>query len=417
MGEVPPALLLVPNMDAIRILQAHGVRVLVRPPGRFEPFRRAAPTAVPLPYLDQGEGAPLDAVRSIATQFPGAVLIPGSDGTVLWASRNREHLPPLRFSLPGHDAIYGLLNKRLLYQECARLGIPTPGTVVVDGEQPLDSLVEGLRFPVVVKPQGRAGGRHWVRAIVAQDPAGLPAALDEFRGLLHYTPETVAADPDVVLPLVQEYHPFRTGSLYHLCGFISPSGASVMRAKRTLLQYPRRIGNGLCFAADEVVPELRARVLQLCRSVGYYGVFEAEFLTVGEEHLLIDFNPRFYNGMTLEIARGMPLPWLAYLAGLGEWERLDEEIARADAEQGDLEAVFCLGFAFQVMLLGQRLSGGMTRREAREWRKWRRDHRGHLVDPFSDPRDPWVGRLQALAMISDFVRSPRYLAGTFGRRP
>ncbi len=417
MADLPPAFLPVPNIDAIHVLRDRGVQVLSPPAGRVDPFRRAGGTVVPFPRLQAGEGPPLDAVRSIARQFPGAVLLPGSDGTVLWSSQHRDQLGGFRYSLPGHEAIYGLLNKRLLYETCAALGIPTPGTAVVDGERALESVTDGLRFPLVVKPQGRMGSQHWVRAIVADTPGDLPAALGQFRGLLRFTGDTIASDPAVSLPLVQEFHPFHAGSLLHIAGYVAPSGAAAMRAKRTLLQYPRRAGSGLCFAPDEVAPELRERVLQLCRSVGYHGVFEAEFLTVGQQHLLIDFNPRFYNGMTMDIARGLPLPWLAYLAGLGEWDRLDEEIERAGTEEGDREAVYCREFFLQVMLLGQRLSRGMSRREVRHWRRWRETHRAHIVDPFSDAEDPWVGRLHALATIRDFIREPGYFVGTFVRRP
>ena len=59
-------------------------------------------------------------------------------------------------------------------------------------------------------------------------------------------------------------------------------------------------------------------IRRLCREVGYFGVFEIEFLRVLDRGwAVIDFNPRFYHQMGFDIARGLPLPIWAYLGASG----------------------------------------------------------------------------------------------------
>ena len=65
------------------------------------------------------------------------------------------------------------------------------------------------------------------------------------------------------------------------------------------------------------MPELAAGLERLVARVGFSGVFEAEFIDPQGQAVLIDFNPRFYNQMGFDIARGLPLPLLAYYDALG----------------------------------------------------------------------------------------------------
>ena len=53
-----------------------------------------------------------------------------------------------------------------------------------------------------------------------------------------------------------------------------------MRAARKIVQQPRNIGVGLCFEPALVDPHLADQAKRLCERIGYYGVFEIEFLLV-----------------------------------------------------------------------------------------------------------------------------------------
>src|SRR5262249_39724065 len=126
---------------------------------------------------------------------------------------------------------------------------------------------------------------------------------------------TEFAKQNPVSPLVQQYYPQAAESVYTLSGFRETIGGGVIiRAARKILQQPRCIGTGLCFEPALVDPLLADRTKRLCERIGYYGVFELEFILAEGKAMLIDFNGRFYHQIAFDVARGMELPALAYAA-------------------------------------------------------------------------------------------------------
>jgi D-aspartate ligase len=70
---------------------------------------------------------------------------------------------------------------------------------------------------------------------------------------------------------------------------------------------------------------------RLCDMTGFFGVFEAEFVDTDNGMLLIDFNPRFFGQLGFDVARGLPSPYLVYLAATGAFTALEEEVKAAQA--------------------------------------------------------------------------------------
>jgi hypothetical protein len=85
-----------------------------------------------------------------------------------------------------------------------------------------------------------------------------------------------------------------------------------------MLQRPRCLGPGIVFEEAPIPASVVSGLERLLRHVGYFGVFDTEFVLDGDRVMLIDINLRLYNHMAFEIDRGLPLAWLAYLgASLG----------------------------------------------------------------------------------------------------
>src|SRR6185503_2657993 len=103
--------------------------------------------------------------------------------------------------------------------------------------------------------------------------------------------------------------------------------------------------------------ELTQKLAALCKRLGYFGVFEVEFIQADGKALLIDFNPRFYSQMAFDIARGVPLPYFIYLAACRREEELQRAVAVANERPGSEGFVYCHRFIFEVLLRGQGLSG------------------------------------------------------------
>lgn len=149
--------------------------------------------------------------------------------------------------------------------------------------------------------------------------------------------------------------------------------------------------------------------------IGYHGIFEAEFVEAEGKPLLIDLNPRPYNGLTLEVRRGYNLPWYAYLEATGESAQLAAELAAARASNPPPLA-WCDNLRFWSLLAGQTASGGLSPRAAAHWAGWWRSHRHAMVDLNFAHGDLRAGFAAAGQYFAGTVRHPRHFLGAYVRR-
>jgi predicted ATP-grasp superfamily ATP-dependent carboligase len=247
---------------------------------------------------------------------------------------------------------------------------------------------------------------HNKGALVRPSAEALKTEYERFLRENTYGRALVASAPELTRPMVQRYYPDAEDSIYSLSGYRTRRGEHlVMLAARKVLQKPRRMGIGLCFEHARIDPELALRAACLFERLGYYGVFELEFIHARGRAMLIDMNPRLYNQVALDIARGMNLPALAYAAALGE----DAEVLRlAVAARKDEQArAFCNRLGLFLLVGTQRLFGTMSAAEAVRWRRWREDKKGLLVDPVMDPDDPGPWIADFASQVYSQLRHPR----------
>ena len=312
------------TLAAIRDLGRSGLTVLVpkgpwHSPGRYSRYvtRRLSP-------LREGTSASLLGwLEAAGKEHGGAVLMPPSDTKSWWIARSREELSDC-FALycPSADSLYAVLNKVQLAAAAGACGVATPQTWIPAGTEEVSSLAPMLKYPVVIKPRTHVGKRHWLKAKFVADERQLRRSFPAVTAKLAYSQEVQRADPRVGTPIIQQLYPAASSNIYTLFGFIDESGDLVgFDASRKLVQYPHRFGDGACFRSEPVDDELSRRLAEMCRGVGFFGMFEAEFIEEDGRKLLIDFNPRLFNGLALPVARGLRLPYLHYLAVV---DRLDE---------------------------------------------------------------------------------------------
>jgi D-aspartate ligase len=123
--------------------------------------------------------------------------------------------------------------------------------------------------------------------------------------------------------------------------------------------------------------------------------------------MLIDFNPRFYNHMAFEVDRGLPLPWLAYLAALGDREALGQAIGEARRAGARSGRAYVHTLPTKLMLLLQVLSGAMSPEERFGLKRWMDERAGRLTDPVRDPRDRLPALAELAMQLARFARHPR----------
>ena len=212
-----------------------------------------------------------------------------------------------------------LASKLGLYEICRQFDVPTPATWGVKTGDDLEATLADLALPVVVKqtdPWSRltrpvVTGSTVVRT--ADDVRRLRAAFDRW-------PE----GSDVV---VQEYLPDEDAEDWFVHGYCSASSEVVrIFTGRKLWSWPARAG-ATAYARTESNEEIERSVRELCRQVGYCGIFDTDWRYDRRTatYLLLDFNPRvgaqfrmFEDDAGVDVVRAMHLDLSGRLLSPGQ---------------------------------------------------------------------------------------------------
>lgn len=412
------AILLEGHMDALRDLGRRGVSVGVAfgnwgPGTRASTFPSSWEPAPPLwsPRYREWFG-------ELLTRNPGAVVFPLGEADSFWLAAWREEHPEHqeRIVVPTLEALRNVTLKANLYAAAITHGLGAPKTWAAPTVEAALAGIGDARFPLVVKPQSRCGSSHWVRGQYVRNRAELTDAVDWALKTVHFRKEISSKWPDISIPLVQESVGGRDRPITHICGFVHESGEWAALAHRKLLQAPRRYGNGICFESAPLDEALAERLVTMLRSVGFTGMFEAEFIERGDERMLIDLNPRCFNGMALPTARGLSPIWWSYLVATGEGDRARQEMRDLRTRGAPPYLVYCRKLDFAAMLAGQAVTGGFSPKQLFHWGRWYLQKRSSMIDPFGAGDDPRVGRAVMWQQINAWRLHPRNFLGTYVRR-
>jgi predicted ATP-grasp superfamily ATP-dependent carboligase len=213
----------------------------------------------------------------VCTDDEAAVLVAEGAG----ALAGRAICPAVPPDLPRQ-----LASKGGLHEICRRFGVPTPATSRVKTVDDLEATLADLALPVVVKQADTwsrlsrpvVTGSTVVRT--AEDVRRLRAAFDRLPG-----------GSDVV---VQEYLPDDDAEDWFVHGYCTAS-SDVVRifTGRKFWSWPARAG-ATAYARTERNEEIEHSVRELCRRIGYCGIFDTDWRYDRRTgtYLLLDFNPR-----------------------------------------------------------------------------------------------------------------------------
>lgn len=395
------------TLAAVRCLADRGVSVVLATASVSAPARWSNGVAevVRCPGFREGPRAIVDWLIAYGRDHIGTVLYPTCDEMAWLISLYREELAPFyALCSPEANAIRSILDKKALYEAAARVGIDSPGTWYPQTEEDLRAVFEAAH-PCIVKPRTQTFFVSHAKGGVATTLPELVALWSQYRAA-HYHAAVLADMKGIEVPMVQKFLPSAAKSVYSITGFVAADGSVLAsRGSNKVLQHPPRAGIGLCFESMEPDASLTQRLASLCRDIGYYGVFEAEFIRDGEREVLIDFNPRYFGQMGFDIARGMALPWIAYLSAVGNHTGAQQ--AAHGSLDGGSPRYYVDSLALRWYLTAGRLFGGVSRSERRRWLDWLDANRGATVDAIAAERDraPWFAALAARLWYS--ARHPR----------
>ena len=409
--ERPPVLLTVASyygtLAAVRCLGRAGVPVTVADAEWLAPaqWSRFVTRRLRCPEVGRPERF-IEWLLRFGEREPGHVLYPTSDDVAWLYSEYRDALSSsFRLFQPSAATLRLLLDKKELYAACQAVGLGVPLTYFPESEADVEALDREAKFPLLIKPATQVFRRGHVKGVTVHRREELLASYRSYTAANTYHPWLANRMPDADRPMLQTFHPEAAQNIHSVAGFVDASGDGLVALAATkVLQRPRTLGIGLCFEEAPLRPELTAALGALCRRVGYFGVFEAEFIETAEGCLLIDFNPRFYGQMLFEIDRGLRLPLLAYEAALGQNTALDEALACDPAPQG---RVYTHRFILALMTRVQRLAGRMSREESELWRRWLEAHRGRITDAVVDRDDPLPPLMSVARSLYGYASHPR----------
>jgi D-aspartate ligase len=337
------------------------------------------------------------------------VLYPTSDEVVYLLAAHRDALSK-RFALyqPDLATMLCVLDKKKLYEAAGEVGLDAPRTWFPESSRDVESAARDAGTPLMIKPRTQAFLQpHHKGEIGPRDPALLREVYDRFCLESAYSEPVVSHMPELMRPMLQRFYPQAAESIYSVTGFRDATGGQLaLLGSVKVLQRPRSIGIGLCFESAPLPEGLFASVSRFLERIGYYGIFELEFVRDGERLLLIDMNPRFYHQLALDVARGLDLPRLAYAAAIEEPAEVAQLVALAPNGEGAAYS-FCNGIGLRVLVGAQKLFGAMSSEEAARWGEWTRDARRTLVDSAdaADDRAPYVA--EVAGQLYEFLRHPR----------
>lgn len=300
-----PLACVIGDMDLVSPLARAGVDcVVVAPPGSPPTWSRAVRHTIPCAEEMPEEALVEALLRFGASQAERPVLYVQDDARLLQVSRQRERLARVfRLPLAAAALVEALVDKGRFALLAERRGLPVPRTRRIAAGAGGAEL-EGLRFPVIVKPLTRDArwelAARGAKALAAETPPELAALCARLHG----------AGAGL---LVQEMIPGPETRIesHHL--YIDASGTVVAEfTGRKIRTWPAAFGHSTALETTDA-PDVAALGREVARRIGLTGVAKLDFKRGldGALHLL-EINPRFNLWHHLGAAAGMNLPALVH---------------------------------------------------------------------------------------------------------
>ena len=403
------------TIAAVRHLGAHNIEVRVVSSHRLgsASWSRHTRRCYSAPPENESQRF-IERLLAIGAADPGQVLLPTSDETA-WLYAENADLLQQHFCLnqPSIAVLRRILDKKLFADAAISAGLTVLPSWDPRNIDEVTALAPSLTYPILIKPRTHVHRLRNDKGVVVYSA---PDLMSQYRRFIDRERARCADNsllPDANLPILQQFVRVGREGVHSVTGFIDRTGELfVTRCATKVFQRSQPVGVGVCFESLPPAPALSEAVRRLCRETGYFGIFEVEFLRFDGQWAAIDFNPRLFNQVGMDIRRGMPLPLLAYLDAAGETSILRDAVAKAQKER-DGQTVFYDRFTLHAILLAQTITGRISRGDRAYWRDWMKQHAAHAVDFAMDDSDRIPGVIHAVSEIYLGLKSfPRFLRST-----
>ncbi len=291
-------------LAVLRSLRRKGIDVTLASPTRLSPsfYSRYCQHYFTYPSPTEDVERFLESLLQAVKARHHKVLFALSDETVLPISKFRnEFTPYISIPLTEHCVIEKATDKTELIKLAAKLGIPFPKTYFVQGIEELDSIINKISYPVVVRTRR---SRIWQdnkivagKVLYANSSEELLSAYREIAQII--TP-----------PIIQEFIP---GKGYGVFALMNNSSPRALFAHKRIREVPYT-GGSSSLRESVSVPQMADYAVKLLQALEWHGVCMVEFRLDERDGQpkLIELNPRFWGSLELSIVSGVNFPFLLY---------------------------------------------------------------------------------------------------------
>jgi len=250
-----------------------------------------------------GEDTFISDILALADRYPGALLVPTDDYTVVALSKNKDRLEK-RFHVVVQDwsIVRRIVKKQFTYELAEQFGVPYPKTALCDNVEEIEKRLPDFPFPFLLKP---CEGHQFFdifrkKVLVIRDISELRA---RYRELQNFR----------IPVMVQEIIPGAACegvnyNSYIACGEpIAEFTSEKVRIDPPFFGSPRVI-------VSKKIPQIIQPGRKLLKALGYQGFSCMEFKRDVRDgvYKLMEINARHNLSGSLAVACGINFPWIMY---------------------------------------------------------------------------------------------------------
>jgi predicted ATP-grasp superfamily ATP-dependent carboligase len=284
-------------VSIIRSLGRRGIDVVAadsnpRSPGLLS---RYASDRLVYPPPEQDGRATVDAIARGASELGVDLLVPVGETIVVLLSGARERFAGVKLALPDVDALEVTRDKLATVDLAARLGVPTPRTVLVRTASEAKRAAADLSWPVVLKPQASRSVRG-----AEVDAFGVTYAADGPT-----LEQKIAPLEGRCAVLLQEYCEGEGQGV----GLLMHSGKPLLAFQyRRLREVPFTGGPSSLRESVPLDPSLFDYSVRLLEALEWTGPAMVEFKVAPEGAKLMEINGRLWGSLALAVKSGVDFP-------------------------------------------------------------------------------------------------------------
>lgn len=291
------------TLAAVRSLGKRNIKVIVAEETRFNPssFSKYCNKTLICPSARKEPEKYYSWLCRVISTYKCDVMFPMDDDVFEIVMKNsQELLKIISIVLPNIQSYLLACDKSNATKIAEKVGVPCPKTVHPKKLCDLLSLIQKMKFPLVIKPRVSSGSRG-IRIVSNKEE--FIKVYHEIHGVYEF-------------PIIQEY--IGMGDRYDVCLiFDNANKLKAQFVQREIRHFPIDIGPSTMQESVEA-PQVLEYALRIMKNLPWRGVVELEFIVDSRdnEYKFMEINPRFWGSLQMAITAGVDFPWMLYKLSL-----------------------------------------------------------------------------------------------------